>query len=60
VPGAFKVKVTVSADGSVTNAGASAPIAGTGAAACVEGAVRSARFKKTKSSITFNYPYTFR
>ncbi len=60
VSGAFKVKVTVGADGSVDKAAAGAPIAGTPAAACVENAVRSARFKKTKNPITFNYPYTFR
>ncbi len=58
--GAFKVKVTVAADGSVAAAQASAPVAGTAAAGCVESAVKGARFKKTKQSITFNYPYTFR
>jgi len=57
--GAFKVKVTVGPDGSVSAAQASPPVAGTAAASCVEGAVRSAKFKKTKNSITFNYPYTF-
>ena len=57
--GAFKVKVTVGADGNVSAAQASPPVAGTAAAGCVEGAVRGAKFKKTKSSITFNYPYTF-
>jgi hypothetical protein len=60
VAGAFKVKVTVANDGSVSAATASAPIMGTGAAGCVESAVRGARFKRTKTSITFNYPYTFR
>jgi hypothetical protein len=60
VPGAFKVKITVAADGRVSNASAGSPVAGTAAAGCVENAVRGARFKKTKNSITFNYPYTFR
>ena len=57
--GAFKVKVTVTPDGSVSAASASPPVAGTAAAGCVESAVRTAKFKKTKNSITFNYPYTF-
>jgi predicted Zn finger-like uncharacterized protein len=60
VAGAFKVKVTVASDGSVQAATASPPVAGTGAASCVESAVRGAHFKRSKNSITFNYPYTFR
>jgi predicted Zn finger-like uncharacterized protein len=58
--GAFKVKVTVGTDGSVSSASAGPPVAGTAAAGCVEAAVRGAHFKRTKQSITFNYPYTFR
>ncbi len=60
VAGGFKVKVTVGADGAVTAATASPPMGGTPTGSCVEKAVRGARFKKTKNSITFNYPYNFR
>ena len=60
VPGTFKVKVTVGADGSVNSATAGPPVQGTAAESCVESAVKGARFKRTKNSITFNYPYTFR
>jgi predicted Zn finger-like uncharacterized protein len=59
VAGAFKVKITVSADGSVSAASAQAPMGGTPTGSCVEKAVKGAKFKKTKNSITFNYPYNF-
>jgi predicted Zn finger-like uncharacterized protein len=59
VAGSFKVKVTVGADGAVSAATASPPMGGTPTGSCVEKAVRAAKFKKTKNSITFNYPYNF-
>jgi predicted Zn finger-like uncharacterized protein len=60
VAGAFKVRVTVAADGGVSAVAASPPMAGTPTGSCVEKAVKGAKFKKTKQSITFNYPYNFR
>ena len=60
VAGAFKVKVTVNAEGSVTAASAGAPMGGTDTGGCVEGAVRGAKFKRAKGGITFSYPYSFR
>src|SRR5262249_17924064 len=60
VAGSFKIKVTVSPDGTVTNAAAQPPMQGTPTGACVEKAVKAARFKKTKNPITFSYPYNFR
>jgi hypothetical protein len=60
VPGTFKVRVTVAGSGSVSSVSAGPPVSGTPAESCVENAVKGARFKRTKNSITFNYPYTFR
>ena len=57
--GAFTVELTVGADGTVTGASVSPLLAGTATGACVERAVRAARFKRAKNPTTFNYPYTF-
>ncbi len=59
IAGAFKIAITVSADGNVTAASATPPIGGTPAGTCAEGAVHGAHFKKTKNPITFKYPFTF-
>jgi hypothetical protein len=57
--GSFTVELTAGADGTVTGASVSPLLAGTSTGACVERAVRAARFKRAKNPTTFNYPYTF-
>jgi hypothetical protein len=59
VAGAFKISITVNTDGNVIGAAATPPVGGTPAGTCAERAVHGAKFKKTKSPITFKYPFTF-
>ncbi len=58
-PGMVEVKIAISGDGQVTSAQVTGKFAGTPAGACVEKAVKSAKFRKSGTPMTVKYPFQF-
>ena len=59
-PGMVEVKIAINGDGAVTSAQVVGKFAGTPAGACVEKAVKNAKFKKWAGpSLSVKYPFQF-
>lgn len=59
-PGTVNVKLTIDAGGSVSSAAVTGSFAGTPTGSCVLDAAKKATFPKTKSQLTFSYPFMLR
>ena len=60
VAGTVQVKIVVLPNGAVASAEVTGKFAGSPTGACVERAVKGARFKKTTAQSSFTYPFLFR